>query len=195
MLVHTGLPWNTIGSEMGVFSHHIGRALSLLRVSEGWSQQQLAEKWGVSRSSVQQMEGSKSNPTASSIDRLLSTLGLGPQDLADALQISSEVPDDDEFYRQRLPRTRYEWPRQDSEELISLMAELKKHLHEQSRARTAAVVEHPSQPLDVDKEIRELAEHFGLTDRLEELQQEVDRIRPAPAPDDGSGSRRAGQKR
>lgn len=62
-----------------------------------------------------------------------------------------------------------------------------------SKKSEAKIVEHPNQPLHVDEDVRGLANHFGLTDRLEELQQELDRIRPTPPPD-GSGSRRAARK-
>ncbi|MGH9361370.1 MAG: helix-turn-helix domain-containing protein [Thermoanaerobaculia bacterium] len=56
-----------------------GRSIALVRERRRWTQQQLADQWGVNKSRVNRIEKGKSPLNLATLDSLLPVLGIGPE--------------------------------------------------------------------------------------------------------------------
>ena len=70
---------------MGMFDH-TPRALAWLRVEKGLQQKELSERSGVGRAAISRYESGKATPSLENLGRLLTALGVGPQDFAHCLE-------------------------------------------------------------------------------------------------------------
>ncbi len=65
----------------GSFAPSLGHAVKVLRVEQGWSRKELAERSGISVSYVSEIENGRKPPSSSVLVRVAEALGLRPSDL------------------------------------------------------------------------------------------------------------------
>ncbi len=66
---------------MGELQRHFARQLRLLRLQRGWSQAELAEEVRISQTTISDMESGKRWAKPNILERLMSALGVGVDDL------------------------------------------------------------------------------------------------------------------
>ena len=80
--------------------------LKELRKSRGWTQEQLAELIGATKSHVSEMETGKKNASTPMLERIAKVFAVQPVDLIDAGEATSELAQLAEIMRQLSPEDR-----------------------------------------------------------------------------------------
>ena len=82
---------------MGITAEGLGDRVRILRLNKSMTQEELAEKSGLSTKYIGELERGQSNPTLTTIEKIATALGV---EMADPLEVNPEILSSQELRRE-----------------------------------------------------------------------------------------------